>query len=395
MKPLFKVVFLTSVITASLVYVILEWRPLQEAGLVPAGAQVPVLETSAESRAAEEQSAPPDLSPDERNNFDVYTKFSPGVVNITSTTLSFDFFFRAVPETGTGSGAILDKQGNIVTNYHVIENAQRLEVTLADKSRYQAQVIGADPNNDLAVLKIDAPADTLTPIPLGSSQGLIVGQKVLAIGNPFALDRTLTTGIISSLGRSIEGGNGRIIEGIIQTDAAINPGNSGGPLLNTRGQIIGINTAILSPSNSGNIGIGFAVPADTVKRVVNDLITLGHVRRPFLGIGQGVSLAQYPGLAGVLNIDSAAGYLIFEVVEDSPAARGGIRGASRNVQAGNYMVPAGGDVILSIGDRQIETFPQIGAAIERYRPGDRVTVTVLRGNRKMEIPVTLDELRNR
>src|SRR5207247_4871013 len=187
-------------------------------------------------------------------------------------------------ESGTGSGAVIDDQGHIVTNYHVVRGAERLEVTLPDKSKLDAKVVGADANNDLAVIQISAARGKLTPIPLGTSKGLLVGQKVLAIGNPYGLDRTLTTGIISSLGRSIQAENGLIIDDIIQTDAAINPGNSGGPLLNSQGQIIGINTAILSPSNSGSIGIGFAIPADTVRRITSELITTGYVRDQTLAV---------------------------------------------------------------------------------------------------------------
>ena len=206
------------------------------------------------------QTEPSDLTSDEQNNIDIYRTRGRGVVNITSTTVSYDFFLRPIPESGSGSGVVIDSQGHIVTNYHVIENAQQLEVTLSDLSRHPARIVGVDPNNDLAVIKVDTEDVQWIPIPLGASEPLRVGQKVLAIGNPFGLKGTLTTGIISSLGRSIIANNGRIIEGIIQTDAAINPGNSGGPLLNAEGSVIGINTAIVSPSNAGSVGIGFAVP---------------------------------------------------------------------------------------------------------------------------------------
>src|SRR3989475_930478 len=271
MKNIIKVAFLSSIITAAMVYVVLEWRPLRsETARAP--------EVSWASSVASSPAAVPAarLSDEERNNVEVYQKYSQGVVNITTTTVGYDFFLRPVPmESGTGSGAIIDTQGHIVTNFHVIREAERLEVTLPDKTKHIAKVVGSDPNNDLAVIQIDLPRAGLIPIPVGTSKGLQVGQKVLAIGNPYGLERSLTTGIISSLGRSIQAENGRVIEDIIQTDAAINPGNSGGPLLNSQGEIIGINTAIFSPQNGGNIGIGFAIPVDTVKRITKDLITLG------------------------------------------------------------------------------------------------------------------------
>src|SRR5204863_623095 len=196
------------------------------------------------------------------------------------------------------------------------------------KTKHEAKVIGADPNNDLAVIQIDAPNERYTPIPLGTSAGLQVGQKVLAIGNPYGLERTLTTGIISSLGRSIQAENGRVIEDIIQTDAAINPGNSGGPLLNSQGQIIGINTAILSPSNAGSIGIGFAIPADTVRLITGDLLTTGYVRHAWLGIASTVNLADFPGLANALRLNMERGLMIVDTYQNRPASRAGLRGAT-------------------------------------------------------------------
>jgi putative serine protease PepD len=387
MRNVFKVALLTSVITAALVYVILEWRPLRSE-------PVPAPSVSwASSTVA--QVAPPlenvVASSDEKNNIDVYQRFSPGVVNITSTTLTYDFFLRPVPmESGTGSGAILDQQGHIVTNFHVIEGARRLEVTLADKSKVQASVVGFDQNNDLAVLKIQSP-NPLTPIPLGTSTGLQVGQKVLAIGNPYGLERTLTTGIISSLGRSIQAQNGRIIEGIIQTDAAINPGNSGGPLLNSRGEIIGINTAIYSESG-GSVGIGFAIPADTVRRIAADLISLGYVRHPYLGITRNIAFADYPGLAQALGVNNAdSGLMVLAVEANSPAARAAIRPAQREVIVGNYRVPTDGDILLAVGGRTVNSSQDLAAAIDRFKPGDQVNVTVLRNGRQVDLSVVLEE----
>ena len=368
-----KAAVLSSIITASSVYVFLQQRPKTSQPLTIASADAP------------------DFSAEEKANISVYEKYSEGVVNITSTTLTYDFFLHPVPqESGTGSGAILDENGHIVTNYHVIEAATRLEVTLADKTKHPATVVGTDPNNDLALLKIDPGNERLTPIPLGDSKKLKVGQKVLAIGNPYGLQRTLTTGIISSLGREIEAENGRIIEDVIQTDAAVNPGNSGGPLLNTNGQMIGLNTAILSPANSGSIGIGFAVSATTIQRVANDLIAYGRVRRPYLGI-RSVPLSQYFGLSEGLGLNTTTGLLILNIASDSPADRAGIRGATRETIIGNYRVPAGGDVILAVEGHDVESNEHLASAIDRFKPGDRVTLTLLRDNHKIDLPITLQD----
>jgi S1-C subfamily serine protease len=282
----------------------------------------------------------------------------------------------------------VDYAGHIVTNHHVIKDAEQLEVTLSDKSTHTARVVGDDPNNDLAVLQINVPKDKLSPIPFGTSKGLQIGQKVLAIGNPYRLDRTLTTGIISSVGRSIPTDNGRIIEGVIQTDAAINPGNSGGPLLNTSGEVIGINSAIVSSANGGNVGIGFAIPVDTVKRIKDDLITLGYVRRPYLGI-EAIQLTDNPGIASLLGIE-AKGLLIFRVVPGSPAAAAGII-AARQGLVRNYRIPVGGDVITALDSTEVNSSAELGAAIDRHKSGDKVTVTVIRGNQKIKVPITLQE----
>lgn len=388
MKNIIKVAFLSSVITAAMVYVILEWQPLRtESARAP--------EVSLASSPVSNTSAPPAAAPvsdDERNNIEIYQKYSQGVVNITTTSFGYDFFLRAVPQSGMGSGAIIDPQGYIVTNYHVIRNAERLEVTLPDKTKHAATVVGEDPNSDLAVIKINQPQGRLTTIPLGTSKGLQVGQKVLAIGNPFGLDRTLTTGIISSLGRSIQADNGRIIEDIIQTDAAINHGNSGGPLLNNEGQIIGINAAILSPSD-GSAGIGFAIPADTVRRITSDLITLGYVRRPYLGIPQNgaIALEEFPWLTEALRLNTNDGLMVMSIQRNSPAAEAGIRGATEQVRIGNYRVPVGGDVILAIQGKSVSSFQELATEIDRYKPGEKITVTVLRGDRRIDLPVVLQQ----
>ena len=388
MKNIIKVALLTSIITAAMVYVILEWRPLR-----PESSESPDVSWASSTRtSAPSAAAPPNFTSDEKNNIDIYDKYSRGVVNITTTTLDYDFFLRPVPmESGTGSGAIIDTQGHIVTNFHVVRNAQQLEVTLPDKTKHDAKVIGADPNNDLAVIQINAPQERFTPIPLGTSTGLLVGQKVLAIGNPYGLERTLTTGIISSLGRSIQAENGRVIEDIIQTDAAINPGNSGGPLLNSDGEIIGINTAIFSPSNSGNIGIGFAIPVDTVKRITKDLITLGYVPHAYLGVTQYIPLQDVPWLSEALRLNTDRGLMVVSVVPNSAAAVGGIRGASEQVRVGRYVMPVGGDIILAFEGKPVNSAQEMATEIDRHKPGDKVTVTVLRGGRKIDVPVALRE----
>ena len=389
MKNAIKVAFLSSVITAALVYVMLEWQPLRPEGSRPPEVSWASSPTASSTPAA--AAATTRYSDEERTNIDLYEKYSPGVVNITSTTLSYDFFLQPVPQSGTGSGSIIDTEGRILTNFHVVSQARALEVTLWDKSKYAAKIVGADPNHDLAVIKIDAPKDKLKPIPIGTSKGLVVGQKVLAIGNPYGLERTLTTGIISSLGRSIETQNRRVIDDIIQTDAAINPGNSGGPLLNTAGEIIGVNTAILSESG-GSAGIGFAIPADTVKEISQDLITLGYVPHAYLGV-KTINLGDYPRIISALRLNIDHGMLVYTVESNSPAQRGGIRPPTDAVLIGNTEVPTGGDIILSINGRDVADTRNLATIIEKFKPGDRVTVTVFREGRKVDVPVTLGEQR--
>jgi S1-C subfamily serine protease len=386
MKNLIKVAFLSSVITAAMVYVILEWKPLRSES-----SRAPEVSMASPTPAATVAAAG-NLLDEEKNNIEIYQRYSNGVVNITTTTLTYDFFLRPVPtESGTGSGAVIDDQGHIVTNFHVVRGAERLEVTLPDKTKFDAQVIGADQNKDLAVIQVKVPKGRLTPIPLGTSKGLLVGQKVLAIGNPYGLDRTLTTGIISSLGRSIQAPNGLIIDDIIQTDAAINPGNSGGPLLDSQGQIIGINTAILSGGNSGSIGIGFAIPADTVRRITSELITTGYVRYPWIGIRSTVSLIDYPGVADALQLETQGGVMVVDIYANSPAAKAGIRESTQQLRLGYRRLPVGGDVVLQIQGKPVNTVQEIQTEIYRYKPGDKVTLTLLRNNRKVEVPLTLEE----
>ena len=327
------------------------------------------------------------FTPDEEINIRVYSAASPAVVNITTTAVAYDFFLNPVPKEGTGSGAIIDRSGHILTNFHVVDGAQRLEVTLADTSKWPARPVGADPSNDLAVIKIDAPAEKLSVIPLGDSSRLVVGQKVLVIGNPFGFERTLTVGIVSSLGRSIRADNGRLIRGIIQTDAAINPGNSGGPLLNSSGEVIGVSTAIFSPSG-GSVGVGFAVPINTAKRIIPELINRGYVARPYLGI---TGHEVFPALAQALSLAVREGIMVVEVTPGSPAQRAGVRSGERAVRVGNMIVRVGGDIITEVDRVKVRTFEELSDFIDGKRPGDTVTLTVNRQGKFNSVEVRLRE----
>jgi S1-C subfamily serine protease len=327
------------------------------------------------------------FTPDEEINIRVYRATSPAVVNITTTAVAYDFFLNPVPKEGTGSGAIIDPSGYILTNFHVIDGARRLEVTLADASKWPARPVGADPGNDLAVIKIEAPTEKLSVIPLGDSSKLIVGQKVLVIGNPFGFERTLTVGIVSSLGRSIRAENGRLIRGIIQTDAAINPGNSGGPLLNANGEVIGVSTAIFSPSG-GSVGVGFAVPINTAKRIIPELIKRGYVARPYLGI---TGHEVVPALAKALSLPVSEGIMVVEVTPGSPAQRAGIRGGDRAVQVGNMIVRLGGDIITEIDKVKVHTFEELSDFIDGKRAGDTVSLTFNRQGKVNVVEVRLRE----
>ncbi|MCX7680352.1 MAG: trypsin-like peptidase domain-containing protein [Anaerolineae bacterium] len=321
----------------------------------------------------------------------VYALAGPAVVHISSVSYAYDFFFNPVPQEGTGSGFIYDTEGHIVTNHHVVENAQELSVTLADGRSFQATLVGADPTNDLAVLRIEA--DNLPqPIPLGDSDNLRVGQFVVAIGNPFGQVGTLTVGVISALGRIIESPDGRFIGEAIQTDAAINPGNSGGPLLDLRGRLIGINAQIISPSHA-SAGIGFAVPVNTVRRVVPQLIAHGRYPHPWLGI-EYLPLTQEWSNAlrqGGINVPDT-GLLVLQVVAGSPADRAGIRGGTQIVRLGSYRIPVGGDVIIALNGEPIGSSKEFIAYLEtQTQVGDTITVTVVRDGREENIQVTLAE----
>jgi putative serine protease PepD len=329
------------------------------------------------------------LTPEEEIVIGVYRAASPGVVFITSTVLSQDFFFRVVPERGSGSGFIIDDRGYILTNNHVVENADTLEVTLADKSKVPAKLVGRDPNNDLAVIKITAPREKLSPLRLGDSGQLQVGQLAIAIGNPFGLDRTVTRGVVSAVGRSLKSETGRQIRNVIQTDAAINPGNSGGPLLNSRGEVIGINTAIFSPSG-GSVGIGFAVPVNTAKKLLPQLIARGRASHPWMGIS---GLDITPAVARTLSLPVTEGVMIAQVAPNGPAAKAGLRGSQRRVRVGNVMVGVGGDIVKGLDGEKIASVDDLTAFLdERKKPGDDIRVDVLRDGKPIEIVVRLGEL---
>jgi len=334
-----------------------------------------------------EASGPEKLDPEEQNNIEVYHRAIPSVVNITSKTVAYDFFWGAVPEQGQGSGFIIDKEGHILTNYHVVGDSAQLEVTLHNKKTYRATVIGRDRGHDLAVIQIKAP--DLTPAVLGESKNLQVGQKVFAIGNPFGLAGTMTRGIISSL-RPIRSPEGAYIEEAIQTDAAINPGNSGGPLLNSHGEVIGINSLIATGGSNQSAGIGFAIPINTAKAVLNDLITLGTVRRPSLGI---VSLPIGPELAQEIGLPADYGVLIIRVVPGGAAERAGLKGGNERAYLGATPIMIGGDLIVAIDGDPIGDQQDLANEMNKHRAGDSVNVTVYRGRQKMTVRVLLGEQR--
>jgi len=319
-----------------------------------------------------------DLAADEQNTIDLFESTSASVVYITSIELRRSLFNLNVYEIpqGTGSGFIWDRDGRIVTNYHVIEDANRVEVTLADHSTWKGTVVGVSPDKDLAVLQIAAPSDRLNPIMIGESENLRVGQKAFAIGNPFGLDQTMTTGIVSALGREIKSVSGRTIQGVIQTDAAINPGNSGGPLLDSAGRLIGINTAIYSPSGA-SAGIGFAVPVNIVNRIVPEIIKYGRAMKPGLGVSiANNQIARRLGIKGVLLIN---------VQPDSAAEKAGLRGTRR---IGNDIVL--GDIIESVNNIPVSSFDELMNEFDKYRVGDEVVLGIIRDDRRIDVKVALE-----
>ena len=325
----------------------------------------------------------PSVATDEQNNIEVYRTLSSGVVFIHSTSYARDFLGFVEPQEGSGSGSIIDEQGDILTNYHVIEGAQKLSVSLGGQKDYAARVVGGDPDTDLAVIRLlEKPTGPLTVVPLGDSDKLAVGQKVLAIGNPFGLDRTLTTGVISGLQRPIRARNNRLIEGAIQTDASINPGNSGGPLLDSHGRMIGINSQILSPSGASS-GVGFAVPINIAKRVVPQLLQGGQVRRPKLGI----STRDVEAIRNQIDLPVSDGVLILQVARGSGAANAGLRGLQQT-ENGDVEL---GDIILGINGEKVANQDELFRITEKHQVGETVQVLILRDGRRMTVPVRLTE----
>jgi S1-C subfamily serine protease len=320
-----------------------------------------------------------ELFSDERSTINLFRQASPSVVNITTIGVERDLFtlnLYQIPQ-GTGSGFVWDTNGDIITNFHVIQNADSARVTLADQSNWKARVVGVAPDKDLAVLRIDAPANRLRPIPIGTSKDLQVGQSVYAIGNPFGLDQTLTTGVISALNREIESVTRRPIQGVIQSDAAINPGNSGGPLLDSAGRLIGVNTAIYSPSGA-SAGIGFAIPVDTVNRIVPELIRSGKIIRPGLGIQiADDQIAQRLGVAGILVVDVARG---------SAAAKAGIQPTRRDAEGRLRL----GDIITAIDGKKVESPNDLYLLLEKYKIGDAVNLSILRNGKTVQAKVALE-----
>lgn len=324
---------------------------------------------------------------DERENISVYEQLNEAVVNVTTETVAINWFLEPVPqEGGSGSGSIFDTRGYVLTNNHVIENAYKVFVNLADGSQLEGTLVGTDPENDLAVLKFDPPRGTeLKTVPFGDSGNLKVGQKVMAIGNPFALERTLTVGIVSGLGRPIQTSRQNIIRDMIQTDASINPGNSGGPLLDSQGRMIGINTMIYSPSG-GSVGIGFAVPVNTAKRVVAELIAYGKVRRGWID----ASVVQlFPTLVGYAKLPVSTGLLVSRTKRNGFAEQAGIRQGSEPVRYGSNVIYLGGDIITSADGMKIETLADLYSALEDNKPGERVAVELIRGGRTIKLDVIL------
>ena len=356
------------------------WSRIFPAGLLGRGA--------GSSLELTEAHAAPTFDAEELNNIGIYKRVLPSVVNITSTMLVPNFFYGMVPQQGQGSGFILDKSGHILTNFHVIDGANRgIEVQLSNKRRYSAKVVGTDRAHDLALLQISAP--DLQPVTLADSTDLAVGQKVYAIGNPFGLAGTMTRGIISAI-RPIRNSDNAPIEDAIQTDAAINPGNSGGPLLNSRGEVIGINTMIATNGTDQSSGIGFAIPINTAKAVLADLTRYGRVKRPSLGI---VSYAIGPDLAAQMGLAADYGVLIQKVIAGGAAEHAGLHGGTQQAYVGNTPITLGGDLIVAIDGQQVADPQDINALMDRHQAGDTVAVTILRGRKQITLKLILGEAR--
>ena len=372
----FRTILITALLASAATIVALRW------GILPGYEE----KVASRPTFAADPPGPPVLTPDEEINVRVYEEISPGVVHVTKKELVYSFFAPVYRE-GSGTGCLLDKQGHVLTNYHVIESAEKLEVALPDRSKYLAEIVGFDEQDDLAVIRlIDVPEEKLHPIIIGNSDSIKVGQKVLAIGNPLGLENTLTVGIVSSVGRIIQTENGDLVENVIQTDAAINPGNSGGPLLNTSGEMIGINTSIFTIRGGGNIGIGFAIPANTIRRVAADLIQYGRVLRPWLGVN-GYAIDE--DLASALDLPVKQGILVTRVYPGSSADKAGIRGADNRTWLYSTPVDIGGDIIAEIDGRPVTSGEELSLILEPKRPGDTVQVALYRNGSRMTLTVTL------
>jgi S1-C subfamily serine protease len=324
---------------------------------------------------------------DERENIAIYEQLNPAVVNITTETIAINWFLEPVPQAaGSGSGSIIDTRGFVLTNNHVVENATKVFINLADGSQFEGTVVGTDPENDIAVLKFDPPRGLeLRTVPYGDSANLKVGQKVLAIGNPFALERTLTVGIVSGLGRPIQNSRQHVIRDMIQTDASINPGNSGGPLLDTQGRMIGINTMIYSPSG-GSVGIGFAVPVNTAKRVVLELMQYGKVRRGWI---DATMVQIFPSLVRYAKLPVNSGLLVSRTRRNGFAEKAGIRQGSEPVQYGRSVIYLGGDIITSVDGMKTSTLADLYSALEDNKPGEKIKVEILRDGKNSVLEITL------
>jgi len=346
---------------------------------------VPANATPAKYSSSAADAAEADLDSTEAENVRIYRQASPSVANILTKAVEYDFFYNPVPVEGAGSGFLIDTDGHILTNNHVVQGAQTIEVAFGDHNTYKARFLGADAINDIALLQIDTKGRKLTPLPLGDSKKLLVGQRVLAIGNPFGFQSTLTTGVVSSLDRTVQTGENTFIDEAIQTDAAINRGNSGGPLLDSHGEVIGINSAIYAP-NGTTAGIGFAIPINTAKRVAQDLITEGRVRRATIG-AEGRTL--WPDLASALGLPVQQGVLIERVTPGGPAAQAGLKGGNRVVLAGLRELRIGGDVITAVNGEAVNSQSDLNLLLNRVRPGDTVQVTVIRDGKKINVPVKL------
>jgi S1-C subfamily serine protease len=396
-------VFFAALITLGALFIIPKvsrlFNTLQQTKVIEdleASAREGIAEVPAESYSSKSRETAPhayttaDLAPysqDERENITVYEKYNEAVVNITTEVMGINWFLEPVPQSGgSGSGVIIDAKGYVLTNTHVIEKAYKVYINLFDGSQLEGKIIGVDPENDLAVVQFTPPRGvTLKTIPYGDSSSLKVGQKVLAIGNPFALERTLTVGIVSGLGRPIQISRQNIVRDMIQTDASINPGNSGGPLLDTQGKIIGINTMIYSPSG-GSVGIGFAVPVNTAKRVVAELIENGKVRRGWID----ASMVQlFPALVQYAKLPISEGLLISRTKSNGLAEKAGLRQGSEPVRYGSSVIYLGGDILVQVNDLKIITLADLYSALENKKPGEQVDVEVIRAGKPVKLKITL------